>query len=163
MKWHLTSKRHCLAVDAKRGWGIRWVCFPGMPFSSRASALWFWKYRSGIVDWHPKVFTQQQSLQSVHLPEHLAVAVGAVTGIKVCWGEAGLIEPIGRLVASLSADDMVRTFQQKQRYVLGGSSSGLGSNHHSIIKYFQKLAGGKEQFFKGRFLASLSALRGPSA
>lgn len=59
-------------------------------------------------------------------------------------GEAGLIEPSGRQVASLSADDMIRTSQQKHRCVPGGgSSSGLGSNHHSITKYFQALAGGK--------------------
>lgn len=35
--------------------------------------------------------------------------------------EAGLIEPSGRQVASLSADDMIRTFQQKHRCVPGGA------------------------------------------
>lgn len=41
----------------------------------------------------------------------------------------------------------------------GGSSSELGSNHHSILKYVQVLAGGKQQVLKERFL---STLRGQS-
>lgn len=34
-------------------------------------------------------------------------------------GKAGLMEPGGREIASLSADDMIRTFQQKHRCVPG--------------------------------------------
>lgn len=75
---------------------------------------------------------QDSSLESqgVHIAAEPAVRGSVRAPCNCSWssnrhqsmlGEAGLIEPSGRQVASLSADDMIRTFQQKHRCDPGGA------------------------------------------
>lgn len=68
-------------------------------------------------------------------------------------GVAGLMEPSGREIASLSADDMIKTFQQKHRYVPERA-------HHLACavaisfncKTFPGVGCGKLNIFKGEVL-----------
>lgn len=64
---------------------------------------------------------RQQSLQSMDLFRAPCSSSWSSNGHQSMLGKAGLIEPSGRQVASLSADDVIRTFQQKHRCVLGGA------------------------------------------
>lgn len=120
MKWHLMRKRCCLIANVKGEWGTSCISLPGIPFTSCPSTILL------------EIKEQDPCLESqgIH-PAAEPVVRGHVSApYNNSWsinkhqsvlGEEGLIEPSGRQVALLSADDMIRTSQRKYRCVPGGA------------------------------------------